>query len=708
MRIYKMTATFGKLQNETLTLEPGLNIITAENEWGKSTWCAFLIAMLFGLDTRAKSTKAALADKERYAPWSGVPMEGRMDVNWNGRNITIERRTRRRIPLGEFCAYETESGLPVEELNAANCGEMLLGVEQSVFRRAGFIRQADLPVTQDEALRRRLNALVTTGDESGAGDRLAEKLKELKNACRYNRTGLLPQAERERETLLAKLEDYDRLAEQCGKLTQRLEELQAWENQLENHAQALRYASSRENAQRLNQARETMAQAEKEEALLEEDCRKLPAMEEAEQKVKELRAFREGWNALQMEKQMLPRCPEEPQMPPPFTGMDPEDARRMAKQDKARFVSDQKAKAPWILLVLGALGFAGAVALFLMDVRIPAIVELAAALAAVIWSLAEQNRIRRQRSVFLKKYGGLPWQQWSEPVDAYEEAYRQYRADLKAYREAGSDVDVRAIMLQKKRESLCGAQDSEVLLDYWQQVRQKWELYDTARRETMRAQSHYEAIKSLVQPAAAPGEPDSLTYSESDTAKLLSDCNAERQHLLGRMGQYQGRMEALGNRETLERQLTGCAERIKGLENTYGAVTIALETLADARRELQRRFAPRIAKRAQALLASLTGGRYHSLTIGEDFSLQAGAGEEGTLRDCLWRSDGTIDQLYLALRLAVAEELTPEAPLILDDALVRFDDERMKAAVRLLKEMAQEKQVICFTCQSREANAVPQ
>lgn len=48
MRIYQMTATFGKLEHETLTLEPGLNVIHAPNEWGKSTWCAFLLAMLYG------------------------------------------------------------------------------------------------------------------------------------------------------------------------------------------------------------------------------------------------------------------------------------------------------------------------------------------------------------------------------------------------------------------------------------------------------------------------------------------------------------------------------------------------------------------------------------------------------------------------------------------------------------------------------------
>ena len=139
------------------------------------------------------------------------------------------------------------------------------------------------------------------------------------------------------------------------------------------------------------------------------------------------------------------------------------------------------------------------------------------------------------------------------------------------------------------------------------------------------------------------------------------------------------------------------------LEKTYTALVIAQDTLAEARAELQRRFAPRITKRAQKLLSAMTDGRYHSLTMREDFSLQAGAGQEDTVHDAIWRSDGTLDQLYLALRLAVAEELTPNAPLILDDALVRFDDRRMKAAVALLKEMAKDKQIICFTCQGREA-----
>ena len=82
----------------------------------------------------------------------------------------------------------------------------------------------------------------------------------------------------------------------------------------------------------------------------------------------------------------------------------------------------------------------------------------------------------------------------------------------------------------------------------------------------------------------------------------------------------------------------------------------------------------------------------------------ARTGEEPVLREAMWRSDGTVDQLYLALRLAVAEELTPHAPLVLDDALVRFDDQRLAAALEVLGEISQTRQILLFTCQSREKN----
>ena len=58
--------------------------------------------------------------------------------------------------------------------------------------------------------------------------------------------------------------------------------------------------------------------------------------------------------------------------------------------------------------------------------------------------------------------------------------------------------------------------------------------------------------------------------------------------------------------------------------------------------------------------------------------------------------------LFRSLRLAVSRALTPQAPFLLDDALVRFDDVRHAAAMTILKEEAENRQIILFTCQSRE------
>ena len=103
---------------------------------------------------------------------------------------------------------------------------------------------------------------------------------------------------------------------------------------------------------------------------------------------------------------------------------------------------------------------------------------------------------------------------------------------------------------------------------------------------------------------------------------------------------------------------------------------------------------------------AMTGGRYSKLTLTENLTLLTAAQGEDVLREAMWRSDGTMDQLYFSARRAVAEILMPKAPLILDDALVRFDDRRLRTAMELLESQGQEKQILLFTCQSREEAAL--
>ena len=216
------------------------------------------------------------------------------------------------------------------------------------------------------------------------------------------------------------------------------------------------------------------------------------------------------------------------------------------------------------------------------------------------------------------------------------------------------------------------------------------------------AEDVLQALSGAGQQVLPPQFADTLELSAENTEKQLSENVLERQLLHQRLGQCQGQMDTLGNEGGLLSEKQQLQARIAGLEQYYRALNRAQETLVLATQELQRRFAPRISGRAQELFAQMTNRRYQRLTLCQDLSVEAGAEGENTLRGTLWRSDGTVDQLYLALRLAVAEELTPDAPLVLDDALVRFDDMRLAAALKILRQEAERKQVILFTCQSRE------
>ena len=225
MDILHLTGTFGRLDHSELSLSPGLNVLYAPNETGKSTWGAFIRTMLYGLSTRERGP---LADKNRYAPWTGAPMQGRMDLTTHGDACTLLRETRRAAsPLGEFSCTYTGTGTPVPGITGQNAGEVLLGVPREVFERSAFIGQNALAVDQDAELERRIAALISTGEEDTSYSESYERLKKQLNARRANRsTGQIPALEQEIAQLEDALARQESLREQFNAAQLRLQDAQ--------------------------------------------------------------------------------------------------------------------------------------------------------------------------------------------------------------------------------------------------------------------------------------------------------------------------------------------------------------------------------------------------------------------------------------------------------------------------------------------------
>lgn len=707
MRIYKMTATFGKLEQATLELEPGLNIITAPNEWGKSTWCAFLVAMLYGIDTKARTTQAALAEKEKYAPWSGSPMAGRVDLNWNGRDITIERSSKGRVPFGNFSAYETATGLPVTELTAANCGQMLLGVERSVFSRAGFVRLADLPVTQDEALRRRLNALVTTGDESGTADVLAAKLRDLKNRCRYNRTGLLPEAEGELAALERKQQELSELKRQECLAAEQLSQTDAYLNQLLNHQAALRFEAARDDAARIEEARSVYESLTEKQAALEKKCAALPSREMAEEKLRTAGDLQQQWLSVQMEDRMLPEMPQPPETVEVFDSVPLDLLQQQVREDFQHYEQLQRNadSRPVLAWALGAFGILGLAVCAVLQAWLGAAVCAVLLVVGLALLLADRNKktvVSQQLRRLTDHYRNMEPGQWQILAEIYANKKKDYEQKRQKYQEARGDLDQRYKRISQALQELTQGSSVEVFAGQWQQALAQWNEYEELCRDQIRAQKHFDSIRQMARVAEPPAFADALDMPEEQTLHLVSDQRLRQRQLQDRLSKLQGAMTAVGDEQTLQEEIQALRKRIAELEEYYATLTVAQQTLTEATEQLQRRFAPRITERTRTLFAAVTDGRYDRLNLTKELAINAGAEGETTLHSIQWRSEGTADQLYIALRLAVAEELTPEVPLVLDDALVRFDDRRLKNILALLGKMAENRQILLFTCQSRE------
>lgn len=137
----------------------------------------------------------------------------------------------------------------------------------------------------------------------------------------------------------------------------------------------------------------------------------------------------------------------------------------------------------------------------------------------------------------------------------------------------------------------------------------------------------------------------------------------------------------------------------------YDAIALAVETLRAADTDIQSRFSPELGRLAAHYMSMMTEGRYESVLINRDFTARTRISGDSVPRETAYLSAGTLDLMYLAVRLAVCKLALPEnvsCPLVLDDTLVNLDAQRLAQAMRLLREIAKERQVILFTCRSAD------
>lgn len=634
MRIKKMTATFGALDHAMLEPGPGLTVITAPNETGKSTWAGFWKAMLYGIDTRERDKTGFLADKTRYQPWSGAPMSGEAELEWEGKDVIIRRFPTRANPFGGFEAVYAASGDPVPGLTAANAGERLTGVGKEVYLRSAFVGQGGAAIGGSRELEARVSALATSGEETVSYSAVERTLKDWRNRRRANRAvGLIPQLEQERAQADAALREMENARRRKAGAEQELARLQEKQKGLQSDLEVWARIEKHELNRRYG------------EAYLEWEKAKEAVPEEKPHPLFGSMTGEEAW-AFAQEKQKERDAAVE------------ENRRRQSKREALEKQRQEHASARRRYLVLGILCAillaAGAALWFvipLWQTALGALLAFGALLLCVCLFLVNRDTVPD-----FPELKSIPV---PEDGDWLAQA-AEYRGTLATAAQAKA-----AEAAARRRVDDLAAQGGR--------------LFDT--------------LEMLYPPA----------QSKTATAAQLSAVERELSWVQSELARTEGALAHMGGPEELEARKSELDSRLSRRVEECDALTAALDALDAANGQLRQRFSPALNQTAGELLAALTGGRWNGLTLARDFSAQA-KGEGSPLpRPALALSAGTAEQLYLAVRLAVCRLTVPDAPIVLDDALAAFDDGRMALALDCLMALAGERQVLLFSCHSREA-----
>lgn len=711
MDILRLSATFGRLEQRELTLSPGLNVLYAPNESGKSTWGAFIRTMLYGLSTRERGP---LADKNRFAPWSGAAMQGRMDVSAAEGDYTLLRQTKRAAsPMGEFSCTYTGTATPVAGVTAQNAGELLLGVPREVFERSAFIGQNALAVEQDAELERRIAALITTGEEDTSYSQSYERLKKQLNRRKHNKTGLIPALEREIDDLHLTLRELNALEAQARQSQAALDELERRTAKLRQQSSQWQALERQALAEDYGRAAQTAQETARRAALLEEGCAGLPDGQtltllegQAAAVQADLDTLAEQRRAAQKAERSAAEAKEALAAHPLYP------ADEAALRQRADAIVPQKAPSPLLtVFTAGLIIISGVLAFLFQADALPFWIFTAMAVLGIV-TTAFAVKFRRQaiveRQKFAEKQRAALESQMAEylPLRTQEarlQAEARRLADIADGAEESCRRRLAALTAQVRRfepgvQDLGGAQVALAA------ARRRQAELAAARQQAREAALYRDALQKPEQ-SAAGASLTVPTLSKEDTAAALSDTLAQLATERSRFDTLTGRIRSLDRSSDLQDQLAQKQEQLSALREEYDAIALAMEALEQANTTLQNRFSPALGARAAEIFSTITAGRYDRVLLSRDFSLSAEPAGDPVGRSIRLLSQGAADQLYLAVRLAICDMVLPEekrVPLILDDALVSFDDDRLHAALDYLLAESEKRQILLFSCQKRE------
>lgn len=632
---------FGKFQDEKIELQEGINLIYGTNEAGKSTIHTFIKGMLFGIDKQRGRTSFDVYT--RYKPWDTPTLyDGEMEITVEGVPYLIKRNLYKEEKSVQIINKDTGREVPYREQRG---GCFIEGLTENNYSNTVYVAQQQVATSKELAFR--INDYITNMSTTQSSEvNVNQAIKELQTRKKEIESKQTKQQVKELNTELQQIQATDFM----------LKEL---ERQILGFDKEIQALNLEKESCKIDGAYLQKLQ------ILDSYVKEYDLIEEKYQSLRDCRDY--YYQVIQHIKAWESGINQEQDKPVTLENSLPNqvEPRHKAKSHTGYLLSA-------CLVVISCL-----ICIFVPLTSLYKGIIIALTALLTISILLVQLIVNKKKKIPIEEKPAI------RPISNIEKL--QGNQALKEYQEISKRLLTR---MQSQEEDILTYANKVVAMN-------------EVNSETMKIM-HQEIDKLASQLSKQKDVLQQKQAREKEVIRLIETAGTKKEKLRWEFSRLEDSIADYAKKRALRDELM---ERRKQEDIELTAIDVSIQIIQELAASIHDDFGEKLNKSISEISTAFTLGNCYDVKVDEKLNMKIVKGSDFVPMEYL--STGTMEQLYLALRLVAADLLLKdkEMPLILDDAFVYYDDDRLEETIRELASRTS-RQILIFTCHNRERQAL--
>ena len=650
---------YGNIKNKDISLNKGINIIHGANESGKSTLLSYIVNSFYGI-SKTKDGRE-MSDYEKYKPWEGSEFSGRIKytLNDNSQYEIFRDFTKKNPKIYNERLEDITDNFEIDKKDGSKFFVEQTGVDKQTYLSTVVSMQQEVRLEEKEQnlLIQKIANLAGTGEDNVSYKKALGKLQDkIRDEIGTNKTTQKPINIIEKE-----IEEINRKIEEIRPYKDKKYGIDAEEEELKDQIKEL-------------EIERKILQELRENELIENENKK-------EIQIKENNIKENASKGLTLKNKMKELEDIEKSIGENVSKLQSEIESKKQNQEENKEVKSTSKKSIYLViavaLIIVAVVFAVIVKNYVLA-GIPLVLSIVDVIILAITQNKKKREIQEQKN-----------KQEENRIKIAQEI-ENLTKELQDKEEEKRDLDSQISMI--KGQLLLLENNNEQISAQVNKI--KTDLLNTQNQDKNQIITKYKT--------EIPIEKINSIIESNNLHSLEEQLNTNKIKLTGLEIEENTILPQLDNLVNLEERLEADRQKKTELLQKEEVINLAIENLNKAYEEMKTTITPKFTNNLSEGIKEITNNKYEKVAINDENGMII-ENARGEYIEANKLSTGTIDQLYLALRLSMIKDLSKETlPIILDETFAYFDNARLEKIIQYLNEKAEEHQTIIFTCTNRE------